>query len=152
MICVYGAPGEEMQSARPLLGRAAERNSDVSVITSTNPRGESPLEVAHDIIDGLAKPAAARVMPDRRRAIEWAIEQAQPGDAILIAGRGMETRYETELEDEVFSDYELVEQLLRGESSSFDDDEPRIIPFPGLRKESSERPRLFAYGIEFSDN
>lgn len=152
VICVYGAPGEEMQTARPLLGRAAERNSDLSVITATNPRGEAALEVAHDIIDGLAKPAAARVMPDRRRAIEWAIEQAQPGDAILIAGRGMETRFETEFGDDVFSDHELVEQLLRGESASFDDDEPRIIPFPGVRKDTSEKPRLFAYGVEFSNN
>lgn len=149
VICVYGAPGEEMQAARPLFGRAAERNCDLSVITSVNPRGESPLEVAHDIIDGLAKPSAARVMPDRRKAIEWAIAQAQPGDAILIAGRGMETRYENELEDETFSDFEIAEAVLRG--GDFDE-EPVIIPFPGLNKQTASKPRLFAYGIEFSDN
>jgi UDP-N-acetylmuramoyl-L-alanyl-D-glutamate--2,6-diaminopimelate ligase len=154
VICVYGAPGEEMQAARPLLGRAAEMLADVSVITSTNPRGESPLKVAHDIIDGLSKPAGARVIPDRRRAIEWAISQAQPGDAILIAGRGMETRFETEIKDEVLSDHQIAESVLRGEMLEIEEDEPRIIPFPGLRREkaSVERPRLFAYGIDFSTN
>lgn len=149
VICVYGAPGEEMTAARPLFGRAAERNSDLSVITSVNPRGESPLEVAHDIIDGLANAAAARVMPDRRRAIEWAISQAEPGDAVVITGRGMETRYEAELEDGVFSDYEVAEAVLRG--ANFDP-EPVIIPFPGLRRESPTRQRISVYEIEFSDN
>lgn len=149
VICVYGAPGEEMQAARPLFGRAAERNSDIAIITSVNPRGESPLQVAHDIMDGLERPAAARVIPNRRRAIEWAISQAQPGDAILIAGRGMETRYETETEDVFLSDYEIVEEVL---SELPNEPEPVILPFPGVEKEVAAAPRLSLYEVPFSDN
>lgn len=94
LICVYGADGETAREQRPLLGRAAERGAALGVISNTNPRSESPLAIAHDIIDGYQRPAKAHVLPDRRQAIHWALQQAKPGDSVLVAGRGNQT-YQT---------------------------------------------------------
>ncbi|MFM7846166.1 MAG: Mur ligase family protein [Planctomycetota bacterium] len=88
VICVYGAEGERRQEARAQLGRVVERGAHLEVITSDNPRGEEPLAIAHDILDGYGRPARPLVRPDRQAAIHWALQQARPGDAVLIAGKG----------------------------------------------------------------
>jgi UDP-N-acetylmuramoyl-L-alanyl-D-glutamate--2,6-diaminopimelate ligase len=88
LICVFGAPGGRNQEIRPLLGRAAERHADLLIITSDNPAGEAPLEIAHDILDGCSRPGAPHILPDRARAIQWALHEAREGDTVLIAGKG----------------------------------------------------------------
>ena len=90
VICVFGAEGEKDQALRPQLGRVVERLSQYNVITNHNPRHEEPLEIVHDILDGYAHPGKAHVLPDRAKAIAWALSQARPGDAVLIAGKGDE--------------------------------------------------------------
>jgi len=86
VLCVYAASDSRPDSDRPLLGRVAERAADVGIITA--PRFASRLEPngAHDILDGYERPARAHVIPSREQAIRWAIEHAEPGDALLIAG------------------------------------------------------------------
>lgn len=90
LLCVYGAEGQRSRSLRPLLGRAVERYADWGVITSDNPRRESPRKIAHDLLDGYRYPGAAHVLPDRAAAIEYALNKARPGDTVLIAGKGAE--------------------------------------------------------------
>lgn len=106
LICVFGAQGGRDGDARPLLGRAAERGANISIITSDNPRRDEPLQIAHDILDGYQQPERARILPDREKAIGWALDQARPGDTVLIAGKGNE-------------DYQLVGKVRH----SFDDRE-----------------------------
>ena len=86
LICACGADFDRDHDERPLLGRAMERNADVPVVTSGNIGYEEPLQMAHDILDGFKRPSTARVMPNRARAIEWAVCQAREGDIVLIAG------------------------------------------------------------------
>ena len=88
VFCIYGADGGSNTEERPLLGRVVEKYADVGIITATNPGTEDQNQIAHDILDGYEKPARAHMMPDRARAIGWALFQAQPGDSVLIAGRG----------------------------------------------------------------
>ncbi len=91
VICVFGSPGKGDVNERPMLGRVAERNADLSIITRNNPQAEDPMQIAHDILDGYDRPARAQLIPDRARAIGWALNQAEPGDVVLIAGRGNES-------------------------------------------------------------
>ncbi|MEQ8787545.1 MAG: UDP-N-acetylmuramoyl-L-alanyl-D-glutamate--2,6-diaminopimelate ligase [Pirellulaceae bacterium] len=90
VICVYGAVGERGHEQRPLLGRVVERGADRGIITSDNPGFEEPLAIAHDILDGYDRPARAWVRPNRAAAIELALSEAKPGDAVLIAGKGQQ--------------------------------------------------------------
>ncbi len=90
MICVYGASGAGDPGERPLLGRTVERLADVGIITRNNPRDEEPLLIAQDILDGYERPAQAHLLPDRAKAIGEALNNARPGDTVLIAGRGNE--------------------------------------------------------------
>ncbi len=90
LICVFGAGGDRDRLKRPLMGREAEKRADCNVLTSDNPRHEDPREIVAEILEGFEQPAAARVIIDRTEAIHWALAQAQPGDCLLIAGKGHE--------------------------------------------------------------
>jgi UDP-N-acetylmuramoyl-L-alanyl-D-glutamate--2,6-diaminopimelate ligase len=86
LFCVFSSDDEFRCEERPLLGRVAERASDVGVITSSGLPGAESLDSAHDILDGYERPARAHVIPTRTQAILWALGEAKPGDAVLIAG------------------------------------------------------------------
>lgn len=88
--CVVGAQGGRNPQLRPQLGRVLDRLAHEVIITTDNPRHEQPLQIAHQILDGMSDPGAPRLMPNRKKAIEWALSQAQPGDAVVIAGKGDE--------------------------------------------------------------
>lgn len=90
VICVFGAEGDKDHALRPQLGRVVERLSNYNVITNHNPRHDEPLQIVHDILDGYTHPEKAHVLPDRAKAIQWALSQARPGDSVLIAGKGDE--------------------------------------------------------------
>ena len=91
LFCVLGCGGERDTGKRPLMGRAAEQHADTVVITSDNPRNESPRKIIAEIVDGLQQPEHAIVIEDRAAAIAWAIGQATAGDVVLLAGKGHET-------------------------------------------------------------
>ncbi len=75
---------------RAAMGRVAERGAHVGIITSNNPGHEPPLEIAHDILNGFKNPGKAHIIPDRKKAIHWALSEAQPGDTVIITGKGDE--------------------------------------------------------------
>ena len=110
--CVYGADGDSDPSIRPLLGRAAERFSQQTVITNDSPRWEEPLHVVHDLLDGYRRPEAARIMVNRREAIHWALSEAGPNDAVLITGRGDQTQQVIDGREIAFDDREVAKQWL----------------------------------------
>jgi UDP-N-acetylmuramoyl-L-alanyl-D-glutamate--2,6-diaminopimelate ligase len=88
--CVFGCGGERDAGKRPLMGRVAEKRADAIIITNDNPRGEAPAAIIDDILQGLESAGSATVIEDRAAAIGWAIDNAQPGDVILVAGKGHE--------------------------------------------------------------
>jgi UDP-N-acetylmuramoyl-L-alanyl-D-glutamate--2,6-diaminopimelate ligase len=90
----------------------AERCADVSVITNNNPGHEEPLGIAHDTLDGYERAARAHILPDRARAIVWALEQARRGDSVLIAGKGDECGQRIGDRDLPFDDRQLVREWL----------------------------------------
>jgi UDP-N-acetylmuramoyl-L-alanyl-D-glutamate--2,6-diaminopimelate ligase len=92
IITVFGCGGERDRTKRPLMGEAAGSLSDFVVLTSDNPRGEDPLKIINDAVVGLQRARANYVIePDRSCAVEIALEQAQSGDIVLLAGKGHET-------------------------------------------------------------
>lgn len=88
LICVFGGPGERDRAKRSLLGAVAENAADLAVLTTDNPRDEDPSRIAAEILAGFDHPGRVHVEPDRADAICWALNQAQTGDCVLIAGRG----------------------------------------------------------------
>ncbi len=87
---LFGCGGDRDRTKRPRMARVAERLADEVWVTSDNPRTEDPNDILAEISAGLTRPAAA-VEVDRRRAIERLLGGAQPGDIVLIAGKGHET-------------------------------------------------------------
>jgi UDP-N-acetylmuramoyl-L-alanyl-D-glutamate--2,6-diaminopimelate ligase len=85
---VFGPREDADPPRRALLGRVIERGAHVAVITSHEPGRKRPLAATHDLLDGFERPQKANVIPNRVTAIEFALDQAGPGDAVLIAGRG----------------------------------------------------------------
>jgi UDP-N-acetylmuramoyl-L-alanyl-D-glutamate--2,6-diaminopimelate ligase len=114
IITVFGAGGERDRTKRPLMGEAAGSLSDMVVLTSDNPRGEDPLRIINDVVVGLQKVNAKyRVEPDREHALAIAIEAAQPGDIVLLAGKGHET-YQVLRDGTIeFDDREKARAILR---------------------------------------
>jgi UDP-N-acetylmuramoyl-L-alanyl-D-glutamate--2,6-diaminopimelate ligase len=92
LIAVYGCGGDRDRAKRGPMGRAVAHGADVAIVTSDNPRSESPRAIVDEILQGLA-PSDPRpiVEIDRRAAIERAVALAVPGDVVVIAGKGHET-------------------------------------------------------------
>jgi UDP-N-acetylmuramoyl-L-alanyl-D-glutamate--2,6-diaminopimelate ligase len=112
LICVYGPGSQGDPNERPLLGRVVENHADVGVITRNDPRNEEPLQIAHDVLDGYSRPAQARLLPDRAKAIGWSLAEARPGDSVLIAGRGDEKQEIIDGQRLDFDDREVVRAFL----------------------------------------
>lgn len=91
IITVFGCGGNREVSKRPKMGAVAEKFSDCVVLTTDNPRQEDPDEIIRQSLAGFKNPARVVVEPDRRQAIEKAIDLALPNDILLIAGKGHET-------------------------------------------------------------
>jgi UDP-N-acetylmuramoyl-L-alanyl-D-glutamate--2,6-diaminopimelate ligase len=117
VITLFGCGGDRDRSKRPLMGQAAGAGSDVVVLTSDNPRGEDPLAIIDQVLPGLSgTPATVIVEPDRRHAIELAIAQAQPGDLVLLAGKGHEKTQTIGERVIPFDDVAIARQVLRERS------------------------------------
>jgi UDP-N-acetylmuramoyl-L-alanyl-D-glutamate--2,6-diaminopimelate ligase len=95
VICVFGCGGDRDKTKRPIMGRIASELADRLIVTSDNPRTEDPDAILRDIEAGLTEagvsPDRYELEPNRRLAIEKAVEMASPGDVVLIAGKGHET-------------------------------------------------------------
>jgi UDP-N-acetylmuramoyl-L-alanyl-D-glutamate--2,6-diaminopimelate ligase len=114
VITLFGCGGDRDRTKRPLMGMAAGESSDYVVLTSDNPRSEDPLDIMNDAMVGLRRFDTAHVAePDRAKAIRLAIQEARPGDVVLLAGKGHET-YQV-LRDKTidFDDREVAREVLR---------------------------------------
>jgi len=87
---VFGCGGDRDRGKRPQMGDVAARLADRVYVTSDNPRSENPATIVDEIVAGIGSHAHV-VELDRRRAIERAVVEAQPGDVVLVAGKGHET-------------------------------------------------------------
>lgn len=116
LICVVGCGGDRDRQKRPLMGRIAAELSDVPIITSDNPRTEEPLAIIEEIVAGARTVAGnadrLRIEPDRAAAIRLAIELANDGDLVLVAGKGHETYQILGTKRIHFDDREQVREAL----------------------------------------
>jgi UDP-N-acetylmuramoyl-L-alanyl-D-glutamate--2,6-diaminopimelate ligase len=114
VVTVFGCGGDRDRAKRPLMGEAAGRGSDFVVLTSDNPRSEDPLAIINDALVGLQRTGVKyAVEPDRRRAIALAVNEARPGDIVLLAGKGHE-KTQTSREGVLpFDDVEVARQSLK---------------------------------------
>jgi UDP-N-acetylmuramoyl-L-alanyl-D-glutamate--2,6-diaminopimelate ligase len=114
VITLFGCGGDRDRSKRPLMGMAAAELSDYVVLTSDNPRSEDPLAIMNDALVGLRRfDTPHSVEPDRARAIRIAIEQANEGDVVLLAGKGHETYQIFKDRSIHFDDRETAREALR---------------------------------------
>ena len=111
-IVVFGCGGDRDSSKRPIMGKAA-LSADHAVVTSDNPRTEDPAAIIEDILPGMVGGEGRfEVEADRARAIECAIKLADPGDAVLIAGKGHEDYQIVGTEKLHFDDVEVAQGVL----------------------------------------
>jgi UDP-N-acetylmuramoyl-L-alanyl-D-glutamate--2,6-diaminopimelate ligase len=113
VITVFGCGGNRDAGKRPVMGRIASSLSDLTIVTSDNPRNEDPGAIITQIIAGAAAGRDVRVEPDRRAAIRMALEAARRDDVVLIAGKGHETYQVVGSSRSHFDDREEVEAFLR---------------------------------------
>lgn len=116
IITVFGCGGDRDRSKRPIMGEIAARLSDYAVLTSDNPRTEDPLMILSDVENGIRRVADRgkySVIPDRREAINFAISMAEPGDVVLIAGKGHETYQQVKDKVLHFDDREVAREALK---------------------------------------
>jgi UDP-N-acetylmuramoyl-L-alanyl-D-glutamate--2,6-diaminopimelate ligase len=118
LVVVFGCGGDRDQDKRPLMGRVASELADVAVVTTDNPRHEVPRDIADAILAGASGPARVLAISSRDLAIRAAIEEAGPGDVVLIAGKGHEATQVFADSSEPFDDRAVAASLLgfgRGE-------------------------------------
>ena len=90
LVCVFGCGGDRDPTKRPKMGRIAEELADVVIITSDNPRTEDPKQIISDILSGINNTAGIIVEPDRKNAIQIAVQKSAKDDIIVVAGKGHE--------------------------------------------------------------
>ena len=115
LLCVFGCGGDRDPGKRAPMGQAAQELADFSILTSDNPRTEDPREILRQVAAGFPAGTADRyvVIAERREAIERALDLAQPGDSVLIAGKGHETYQEIAGTFIPFSDRQIVADYFR---------------------------------------
>ncbi|HEY8083065.1 MAG TPA: UDP-N-acetylmuramoyl-L-alanyl-D-glutamate--2,6-diaminopimelate ligase [Solirubrobacterales bacterium] len=114
LIAVFGAGGDRDRDKRPKMGRAGAQLADLAVVTSDNPRSETPEAIIAEILAGIDDREGVEVEPDRRAAIALALASAKPEDTVVIAGKGHEQGQEFENGRKVpFDDREVAREELR---------------------------------------
>ena len=110
VIVVFGAGGDRDRGKRLLMGKVASERADLAIVTSDNPRSEDPLAIIQDILQGAG--VEVEIDPDRRTAIRRAISLAEPGDVVVIAGKGHEQGQEIAGVVEPFDDRDVAREAL----------------------------------------
>lgn len=117
VIAVFGSVGGREQERRRGLAHEAECFADLSVLTSDNPDFEHPICVCADLYDGFSDKNRARVVPDREEAIRYAFGESQPGDTLLLLGKGHEQYQLIRGEQIPFSERKVVRMLASSPSA-----------------------------------
>ncbi len=114
IITLFGCGGEKDRTKRPVMGEVTGRLSDLTILSSDNPRSEEPLKIISDIIVGLQKTGGKYLIePDREKAIGMAMEEARSGDIVLLAGKGHENYQILADRTFEFDDREMARRALR---------------------------------------
>lgn len=116
VVTVFGCGGERDSAKRPIMGKVASTLSDVTIVTSDNPRHESPDAIIDAIIAGVDTAAVVVREVDRRAAIARALESARAGDVVVVAGKGHESTQSFADRVVEFDDREVIRELLKGMS------------------------------------
>ena len=111
LITVFGCGGDRDKEKRPIMGKIAAQYSDMVVLTADNPRNENPGQILDQIVQGMDSTPHHRII-DRHEAIEFAIRQAQPGDIVMLVGKGHETTQTLKDRTIHFNDVEVAEEIL----------------------------------------
>ncbi len=113
LICLFGCGGNRDKTKRPIMGEMVAKRADFAVLTSDNPRYEDPLDIICGIEKGYRRFSSRYVVvPDRKKAIEYALETLKKDDVLLIAGKGGETYQEIMGIKYPFNDHDMVMELL----------------------------------------
>jgi UDP-N-acetylmuramoyl-L-alanyl-D-glutamate--2,6-diaminopimelate ligase len=114
IVTLFGCGGEKDRTKRPVMGEVAGRLSDLTILSSDNPRSEDPLKIINDIVVGLQKTSGKYLIePDREKAIGLALDKARAGDTILLAGKGHENYQILADKTLEFDDRDVASRLLR---------------------------------------
>jgi len=117
-IVVFGAGGDRDRTKRPKMGAIASELADMVIVTSDNPRTEQPMTIIEEILAGIGdRSRALEVEPDRRKAIFRAIHVAQPGDFVIIAGKGHEPYQEINGVKHPFDDRLVAREALKARAA-----------------------------------
>lgn len=113
LIALFGCGGDRDRTKRPLMGEAAAEHSDFVIVTSDNPRTEDPDAIIAEILPGVeGKNTPYKVIPNRREAIFYAVENAKPGDTIVLCGKGHEDYQIIGHEKHHFDEREVVAEAV----------------------------------------
>lgn len=119
VIIVVGAGGDRDPGKRPGMGRSAGDRADLVFVTDDNPRSEDPSSIRRAVLQGVRESGCdAREIPDRRKAIEAAVEAARPGDIVLVLGKGHETTQEIAGHVLAFDDREVLASFIEARFGS----------------------------------
>ena len=115
LISLFGCGGNRSKLRRYEMGEVSGKLADFTIITSDNPRFEEPQAIIDDILTGMKKTDGEYIsIIDRREAISYAMHHAQPGDIVVLAGKGHETYQEIEGKKYHMSEEEIVQDVLDG--------------------------------------
>lgn len=158
IICLFGAGGNRDKGKRPLMLKAALMHSDAVIITDDNPRNESPEAIINDIVMSSEFFLPWWIIRDRKTAINAAIKLAQPGDLVLICGKGHETYQEIQGVKHPFDDYQEAKLALEAWTADIaKDDNELVLPVDSTllnqifgqgdasKAEAYTRPRHYTY-------
>lgn len=113
LICVFGCGGGRDKEKRPIMGEISGRLADFSVLTSDNPRLEDPMDILRAIEEGIKRTTGPYVViENRREAIRYAMQMGQPGDVIVLAGKGHETYQDIGGQKHPFDEKVVVREIL----------------------------------------
>lgn len=109
---VFGCGGDRDRGKRPLMGQIASQWADKIILTSDNPRNESPEQILSEIAEGIPSGHPTKIIEDRKEAIHQVLKLADKDDIVLIAGKGHESYQQIGHQRHAFSDQEIVKQFL----------------------------------------
>lgn len=115
LVCLFGCGGNRSKLRRYEMGEVSGKLADLTIITSDNPRFEKPEDIIADIVTGIEKTDGKYVtIPDRKEAIAYAIHHGEPGDIVILAGKGHEDYQEIEGKHYPMDERVLIQEILEG--------------------------------------
>lgn len=115
LVCLFGCGGNRSKLRRYEMGEVSGKLADLTIITSDNPRFEKPEDIIADIVTGIEKTDGKYVkIPDRKEAIAYAIHNGEPGDIVVLAGKGHEDYQEIEGKHYPMDERVLIQEILEG--------------------------------------